>query len=254
MLNLASYVVIFLATVVASVVNALAGGGTLITFPVLTAMGLPAVVANMTNTVALCPGYLGGTLSQRQDLRSQGRRLSWFVPLGAAGGLLGGLLLRVTAESLFRTLVPFLILLATLLLALQPMVRTWLLRRATDVGSASDVRPWGLLLVGLATVYGGYFGAGLGVIVLSVLGLAVSDNLTRLNALKQAISLSTNLAAAAFFVVSGKVVWPVVFVMFVASLVGGSIGGNVAGRIQAESLRRMVIGVGLLVAGIYFFH
>jgi uncharacterized membrane protein YfcA len=119
----------------AGLVNALAGGGTLITFPMLTAVGLPAIAANVTNTVALCPGYLGATLAQSNDIRGQRRRLWFAVPAGVVGGLLGGLLLLNTGEKLFRALVPFLILLASGLLAVQDPVRAWLVRRAKQAGS-----------------------------------------------------------------------------------------------------------------------
>ncbi len=251
MLSLVQFGLVFLAAVAGGAVNALAGGGTLITFPVLTAVGLPAVAANMTNTVALCPGYLGGTLAQRQDLRGQERRLWTLLPAGIIGGLAGALLLQVTSEHVFRFLVPYLILLGTMLLAVQPRLRTWLDRRAERRGKGVSER-WGLPAIGLATVYGGYFGAGLGVITLGVLGLALEDSLTRLNALKQAVSLATNVAAAVFFVFSGKVVWPAAVVMFLGSLLGGSLGGRLAGRVKPVLLRQLVVAIGLVVAVIYF--
>lgn len=251
MLSLPQFGLVLLAAVAGGAVNALAGGGTLITFPILTAVGLPVVAANMTNTVALCPGYLGGTLAQRQDLRGQEARLWRFLPAAVLGGLVGALLLQVTSEHVFRFLVPYLILLGTLLLALQPRMRLWLDHRAERRGSrVSD--GWGLPAVGVATVYGGYFGAGLGVITLAVLGLALKDSLTRLNALKQAISLATNVAAAVFFVFSGKVVWPAAVVMFLGSLAGGSLGGRLAGRVKPALLRQIVVAIGLVVAVVYF--
>src|SRR5512137_2196106 len=124
------FALVGLAAVVGGAVNALAGGGTLITFPMLTAVGIPAVHANVTNTVALCPGYLGGTLAQSKELRGQRARLSVLIPAGIIGGLIGGVLLLKTGERLFRQLVPFLILLASALLAVQEPLRVWILRRA----------------------------------------------------------------------------------------------------------------------------
>ena len=121
-----SYVFIALAAVVGGAVNALAGGGTLITFPVLMALGVPAVPANITNTVALCPGYLGGTFAQLRDLRGQERHLWFLAPAGVLGGIAGGILLLNTGETIFRVLVPYLILLATGLLAMQERLRSWL--------------------------------------------------------------------------------------------------------------------------------
>jgi len=240
-----------LAAVAAGAVNALAGGGTLITFPALIALGIPAVAANVTNTVALCPGYIGGTLAQRQDLRGQGRRLWRLLPAGALGGVVGGLLLLETGEKSFRALVPWLILGASVLLAVQGPVRAWLVRRLGEHHGARLERvAW--LPVLLASVYGGYFGAGLSVIVLAALGLTLSDSLTRLNALKQTISFAVNVAAAVFFVFSGEVVWPVALVMAVGALLGGTLGGRFAGRIRPATLRWTVVAIGICVSLAYF--
>jgi uncharacterized protein len=244
------YLIIALAALAAGLINALAGGGTLITFPVLSAVGLPVVAANITNTVALLPGYLGGILAQRADLKTQGKQLLLFVPAGLIGGLTGGALLLVSGEKLFRQLVPYLILLASLLLALGEPLKAWLKRRGHTGGSSK----WAALPVGLAAVYGGYFGAGLSVIILAVLGLTQSENLTRLNALKQAISFSANLAAAIFFLFSGQVVWSAALVMMGMALLGGALGGRLAGRLKPEVLRWLVVAIGLVVAGIYFLR
>jgi uncharacterized protein len=242
------YILIGIAAVAAGMVNALAGGGTLITFPVLTAMGLPAVVANITNTVALCPGYLGGSYAQRKDLKGQGKHLWILIPAAILGGAGGGILLFITEEKLFRGIVPWLILLAAALLAMQGMVRNWLKRRNEKKKSGGSQLFWSLLLVIPATVYGGYFGAGLGVILLSVLGLTLNDDLIRLNALKQTLSLSANLAAALFFVFSGRVDWTVAVVMAIGALCGGFIGGKLAGKIKPEVLRWTVVGIGVVVS------
>jgi len=240
-----------LAAVAAGAINALAGGGTLITFPALIALGIPAVAANVTNTVALCPGYIGGTLAQRQDLRGQGRRLWRLLAAGALGGVVGGLLLLETGEKSFRALVPWLILGASVLLAVQGPVRAWLVRRLGEHhGPRLERVAW--LPVLLAAVYGGYFGAGLSVIVLAALGLTLSDSLTRLNALKQTISFAVNVAAAVFFVFSGEVVWPVALVMAVGALLGGTLGGRFAGRIRPAALRWTVVAIGVCVAIAYF--
>ncbi len=251
MLDPIDLILIGLAAMAAGAVNALAGGGTLITFPVLTAVGLPAVAANITNTVALCPGYLGATLAQASDLQGQRRRLWLLAPAAVCGGIVGGLLLLFSGERVFRALVPFLILLASGLLAAQDRVRAWLLRRAQRADRASSLEAWMALPVGLAAIYGGYFGAGLSVIVLAVLGLGLDDSLTRLNALKQSISLSVNVAAALFFLFSGQVVWLAAAVMAVGALAGGALGGRLAGRIQPSLLRRIVVVIGVTVAIIY---
>jgi len=253
MLTGLDFILIGLAALAAGIVNALAGGGTLITFPMLTAVGVPAVVANVTNTVALCPGFFGGTFAQRNDLRGQKKRLWLIVPASIIGGLLGGILLLKTGEKLFRDIVPYLILLAVVLLAVQDPIRAWLTRRMGEHhGKTLEDLTW--LPVGIAGIYGGYFGAGMSVMVLSTLGLTLEDTLTRLNALKQVVALSVNLAAAIFFIFSGQVLWPAAVVMAVGALIGGTLGGRLAGRIKPSTLRWTVIVIGLLVAVSYFIR
>lgn len=246
-----SYILVTLAAVAAGLINALAGGGTLITFPVLLAVGISAVAANVTNTVALVPGYLGGTLAQKKDLKDQKKRLWILLPAGALGGLVGGILLLNTGEKLFSDLVPFLILIASALLAVQNPVRAWLTRRTEQGKSVHISEAWAFIPVFLAAIYGGYFGAGLSVILLAVLGLVLNDNLTRLNALKQGIAFTTNIAAALIFVFSGKVVWSVALVMAVGALLGGALGGKFAGRIKPATLRTIVVAIGFVVGIIY---
>ncbi len=251
MLSGFDFVLVGLAAVAAGMVNALAGGGTLITFPMLTAVGVPAIAANVTNTVALCPGYLGATLAQSKDLQGQRRRVWLVLPAAVIGGIIGGILLLNTGERLFRALVPFLILLASGLLAVQDPVRAWLVRRSGHSEATMASEKWAILPVGLAAIYGGYFGAGLSVIVLAVLGLTLDDSLTRLNALKQAIAFGVNIAAALFFLFSGQVVWSAVLVMAVGALLGGVLGGRLAGRIKPAHLRWIVVVIGVVVAVIY---
>lgn len=248
------YLLAGLAALAAGAVNALAGGGTLITFPLLTFLGVPAVAANVTNTVALCPGYFGGTLAQWSDLQGQRHRLWLIVPASIFGGVLGGFLLLQTGEKLFKELVPYLILLACGLLAIQDPVRTWLTRRLGEGQSGTGLEKLTWLPVGLASIYGGYFGAGLSVIVLSALGLTLEDTLTRLNALKQAVAFTVNVAAAIFFLFSGQVVWPAALVMAVGALIGGMLGGKLAGRIKPSTLRGTVVIIGVIIAIIYFIR
>ena len=245
------YLFIALAAIAAGAINALAGGGTLISFPVLIAVGVPPVASNITNTVSLLPGYIGGTLAQWADIKTQMKRLWLILPASIVGGLLGGILLVVTGEKVFGQIVPYLILLASLLLAVQDPVRAWLLKRAAEKGNGQVSEFWSTIPIGLASVYGGYFGAGLSVIVLAALGLTVDESLTKLNALKQAVSFSVNVAAAVFFVFSGYVVWNVVLVMAVASLIGGWLGGKLAGSIKPNHLRWLVVSIGVVVGLIY---
>jgi uncharacterized membrane protein YfcA len=248
------FALIGLASIAGGAVKALAGGGTLITCPTLIALGIPAVASNVTNTVALCPGYLGGTLAQWRDLKGQKPRLWLLAPAGILGGIAGGVLLLFTGEKLFRDLVPYLILFAALLLAVQDKLREWVFRRRATNGQANAAPhgAWMVVPVFLASIYGGYFGAGLSVIVLAALGLVLEDNLTRLNALKQTLALVINIAAAIFFQFSGQVVWSVMLVMALGALVGGVLGGWLAGWIRPQVLRLIVVIIGVVVSVIYF--
>ncbi len=256
MLSFPSLLLAGLAAVAAGAINALAGGGTLVTFPTLIALGISPIGANVTNTVALLPGYLGGTLAQKNDLAGQTQRMILLLPAGALGGVLGGWLLFRTGEKLFSELVPYLILLASLLLAAQDPVRAWLTQRGVGQsrqGSSGSER-WSWLPVALASVYGGYFGAGLSVIVLSALALTLDDTLTRLNALKQIIGFAVNVAAAVFFAFSGRVIWPVAIVMAIGALLGGMLGGKLAGRVQPTTLRWTVVTIGVFLSVVYFLR
>jgi uncharacterized membrane protein YfcA len=240
-----------LAALIAGLVNALAGGGTLITFPTLLAVGMPAVAANVTNTVALCPGFFGATLAQLKDLQGQKARLWLVVPAGIVGGVIGGVILLNTGERVFRALVPFLILTASVLLAVQAPLRTWLTRASSQHSHRVIAEKWVALPVGLVAIYGGYFGAGMSVIQIGLLGLLLDDNLTRLNALKQTIALAVNLAAAILFIFSGKVVWPAAAVMAAGALIGGSLGGRLARWIKPAQQRWVIVGVGVVVGVSY---
>jgi uncharacterized membrane protein YfcA len=235
------------AALAAGFTNAVAGGGTLITFPALVAIGVDAVPANMTNAVALCPGYFGGTWAQRYDLDGQQRRLRVLAVLAAAGGLSGSILLVISPEKLFRNLVPFLILGACALLALQEPIK----RRLPVRPDATEDRTPGVavqVMMFLTCVYGGYFGAGMGIVTLAALGVLLPDRMVRTNALKQAITFVTNVVAALFFATSGKVVWGLALVMAPAALVGGNLGGRVARRVPPATLRAVVVTLGVVVA------
>ncbi len=249
--------VIAAAGVAAGFVNAVAGGGTLISFPALTAVGVPIVSANVTSTVSLSPGYVGGAYAQRGSVRRQWGRLRVLAPAGAVGGLLGGVLLLATGDELLERLIPFLILLASALLAGQERVRRMVERRRTRRNRATPAADHGLtaaavITVFVASIYGGYFGAGLGIVFLAVLGVFLPDDLTDVNALKQAMSVVVNVTASLFFLFSGKVWWGAALVMAVGALVGGNLGGRLAGRLDPDVFRWLVVAIGVVVAGIYF--
>lgn len=242
------------AGVAAGLLNALAGGGSLISFPVLAALGLSPLIANLTNTVALTPGYLGAAWVQRRQLVGQGQRIRFLVPAASSGGLLGGVLLLHSDERLFAHLVPWLILFGSALLGLQPTLRALL--RPRDGSEPDPTRQRGILgmavvAVALAAVYGGYFGAGLSVIFLAVLGLTFADTLTRLNGLKQLLSFVTNLSAAVVLASGGRVDWPMAVIVAMGSIAGGQLGGAVANRINGEGLRWLVVVLGVGI-GLWF--
>jgi uncharacterized membrane protein YfcA len=241
-----------LAAVLAGIVNAIGGGGTLITFPILTALGLPAIVANITNTVALCPGYLSGTLAQRNDLKGQSKKLWVLIPLSLIGGALGGGLLISTGNMNFRTIVPYLILFASVLLAMQNQVKAWIVRRGIMNKDENILKSPLIILVVLASIYGGYFGAGVSVIVLASLGLIYTDSITRLNALKQAIAFAINISAAVYFCFTSQFSWITVLVMAVGAIIGGGLGGRLSSKIKPQTLRWTVVFIGLVVALYYF--
>lgn len=232
-------------------INALAGGGTLLTFPLLIALGIPAVSANVTNQISVMPGFFGAALAQLKDLKGQERRLVMALPACAAGGLLGGILLIRTGERLFNDLVPFLLLAAALLLAVQDTVRGWLVRRS-EAGHIHLTEAWIVLPVGIASIYAGYFGAAASVIILAITGLVLDDTMTRLNAIKQVIGLVSGVTAALFFIFAGEINWPVAFVMMAGSLIGGVLGGRVAGVVKPGVLRGIVVTIGVVVSLIYF--
>ncbi len=229
-------------------VNALAGGGTLISFPVLLALGLPPVSANVTNTVALSPGYLGGALAQRRAIAEQSSRVRRLAVAAGVGGLVGSVLLLITSDSAFRLLIPALLFVATALLALQDRLRA-VFRRTDGPAEPAHLDPrWLAAPILLVSVYGGYFGAGLGIMLLAVLGVVLHEPLPRLNALKQVLALVINATAAALFLFSGRVYWVVALVMAITSLVGGSVGGRIAGSVKPEWLRAIVVVIGFAVA------
>lgn len=248
----ADFIIVFFAALASGFINALAGGGTLLTFPVLLALGISPVAANVTNTIALCPGYFGGTYSQRRDFMSM-RKLLWLIlPVAMIGGIAGGVLLIYTPENSFRILIPYLILAATIIFAFQGMLKK-LISKQSNHSSAAKANHFPLFIaVFVAAVYGGYFGAGLGVILMAAFGLHINESLTRINALKQSASFCINIVAAVYFCFSGMVVWPVAAVMIAGSLCGGMIGGKAAGKINTEILRWIIVTVGFAAAVIYF--
>jgi uncharacterized protein len=239
-----------LAATAAGAVNALAGGGTLISFPMLLALGVPPIAANVTNAVALAPGYIGATLVQHRNLAGQAGLLWAYVPAALIGGIVGASVLLRTQEHTFQVLVPYMLLLASFLLAVQERVREFVMRRAPR-GTGRSPRWVAIAAVGIAGIYGGFFTAGMSVILLAVVALTVDDSFTRLNAQKQVLSFAVNIAAAVFFLFSGEVLWSVAALMAVGALAGGALGGRLAARLRPSVLRWTVVTIGFGLA-IYY--
>jgi uncharacterized protein len=242
------------AGLLAGGVNAIAGGGTLISFPALLATGTAAVTANITSSVGLVSGYLGGAVGYRRELAGQRARVLALGASAVAGGLAGAVILLVTPADSFRTVVPYLVLLSCALLAVQPRTARWVAARAAARATDGRQRRGGeigpALQAGvfLASVYGSYFGAGLGVLLLAVLGILLEDELQRLNGLKTVLAFVVNIVGVAVFLVSGRVAWVFALILLVTAYAGGILGARVARRLSASTLRVAVIVLGVVVS------
>jgi hypothetical protein len=241
-------VAIGLAGLIAGMVNTIVGSGSLLTFPTLVAFGYPPLVANVSNTVGLVPGVLSGTLGYRRELAGQGARSVRLGAAALAGGVTGAVLLLALPPSAFARIVPFLILVACGLVAFQPRLAAVITRRHVDAASA-ERSPILLASVYATGIYGGYFGAAQGVILIALLGIFIEDDLQRLNGLKNLLALLINAIAAVLFALVAPVAWGPAFVLAVGSIVGGQLGATVGRRLSPSVLRAAIVLVGLVVAG-----
>lgn len=233
----------------AGTVNTIVGSGSLVTFPVLLAVGYSPLVANVSNTVGLVPGSVSGAVGYRRELAGQGGRLLRLGGWSAGGGLVGGLLL-LAAPGTFRAVVPWLVIAAALLMAVQPRVAARLRARAGAAGGGEQARESRRLLpvtVGLTGVYGGYFGAAQGVVLLALLGLLVQDDLQRLNGAKNVLAGLVNGVAAVLFALTAPVDWAAALVLAVGATAGGQLGALLGRRIPVRLLRLVVVVGGLTV-------
>jgi len=233
------------ATVLAAAVNAVAGGGSLVSFPALLALGYPALTANVTNTVGLLGGYAGTSAGYRVELGEQRERLAVLGVAGGAGALVGALLLTRSSPTLFRSIIPWLVLASCALLAIQPLVTSHLDRVRSSADHQTAPLVSGVFVGG---VYGAFFGAGLGVMLLALLGITMRDGLQRLNALKGLLSLQINVVAAIYFVFLGHVAWSAALTMLPAGLAGGLLGTALARRLNVTLLRAAAVALGVAVA------
>lgn len=234
---------ITLAGLGAGMINTVVGSGSLITFPTLIALGFPPVLANVSNNIGLVPGALSGAIGYRRELRGQAGRLRRLVPASLAGGLTGAILLLVLPSSVFKRVVVVLIAIALVLVVLQPRIARWLARRGHD---RRDVRPLLIGLVALTGVYGGYFGAAQGIILIALLGIFVDDNLQHLNGVKNVLAMSVNLVASIVFVLFADIDWAIVACIAVGSVIGGQLGATVGRRLDPRVLRAVIVVVGVV--------
>ncbi|MFP5218976.1 MAG: sulfite exporter TauE/SafE family protein [Actinomycetes bacterium] len=232
--------------VLAGGINSVAGGGTLLLFPALIAAGLSPLAANVTSTTAVWPGYAGTAAGYREELRGTGAELRALGATGLAGGAVGAALLLTTDEAVFEAVVPFLVLAAAALLAVQPRMSR--LVEGLPGYAGAHRSPLLHAVVFLAAVYGGYFGAALGVILLAVLALFLARGLQEVNALRGAVALLVNTVALVAFALFGPVHWGAVAVTAPAAVVGGYMGARVARRLPVPVLRWTVVVVGVAVA------
>lgn len=237
-----------LAALVAGAVNAVAGGGTLITFPALIAAGFAPKIANVTNTIAVWPGSIGGSLAYRHEIAERRHRAVSLLPASILGAAVGSALLLLTPPGDFERVVPWLIYFACVLLAFQGRLARLALSRGMHAAHDEAVPPLLHLAIFFVAVYGGYFGAGIGILTLAFLGIVAPDTLHHSNALKGLLSLVINLVAVIAFAIFAEVAWTQGLVMAVAATAGGYFGVRVARLVNPTLLRSLIVGYGVVVA------
>ncbi|MBT2456928.1 sulfite exporter TauE/SafE family protein [Streptomyces sp. ISL-86] len=240
---------VFAAGIGAGTINTIVGSGTLITFPVLLATGLPPVTANVSNTLGLVPGSISGAIGYRKELQGQRGRI---IRLGAVcliGGLAGAVLLLTLPSDSFDTIVPVLIGLALVLVVVQPKLAKALRERQEAAGGDTGHPDGGPVLLGgmlLSSAYGGYFGAAQGVLYIGLMGLLLREDLQRINAVKNVLAALVNGIAAVFFLFVAEFDWTAVLLIAVGSTIGGQIGAKVGRRLPPTALRAVIVVVGIL--------
>lgn len=246
-MSLQSIAVLLAAAFAAGIINSIAGGGTLITFPVLIWLGLDPKVANATSTVALWPGLFGGLFGYRRELENSSAILLRLGITSVIGGAIGAWLLIWTPSPTFARLVPFLILFATLLFMAQGPINRWL--RLQSPGEAPSVSWWlgAIVFQFFSSMYGGYFGAGNGIMMLAALGLLGMHDINRANGIKNFLGICINSIAVLSFAITGLVIWPAALLMAGAALLGGYVGAHVAVRISQKIIRRAIVTIGFVI-------
>jgi len=240
---------LFLAGVVAGAINSVAGGGSLISFPALVAFGQPAILANATNTAAVWPGALSSALAYRRDTLIHRDLLITLLIPSVVGGLLGALVLVSTPPALFDRVVPFLVMFATLLFALRDPISRWTGNKAPqEERVTTGGRVGGFFFQLFVATYGGYFGAGIGILMLASLSLMGLRDIHRMNGLKTILGMLINVIAFVFFAAKGLVVWPLALLVGAGAVLGGWVGARTAKRVDQKWIRLFVIAVGAVVS------
>jgi uncharacterized membrane protein YfcA len=255
-LDLPRILALVLAGCIAGIMNSVAGGGTLVTFPTLVFVGLPSVIANATSTIALLPAALSSAAGYRNRIRSVARWLKIFAPVSLAGGLVGGILLVQTPSKVFDKLVPWLILFATLLFVTQSFVSRTYGGPKVRRHESSASRRWligAALFQFLVAIYGGYFGAGIGILMLASLGILGFEDVHEMNSLKVILGFLINVVAAFYFIASGLVRWPSATVMMIGTILGGYTGAHVAQRLPQKQVKGVIALIGFLISAIMFY-
>jgi len=242
-------VILFFAGMVASGVNAFAGGGTLVSFPVLIGLGVGEQVANATNSMGLWPGSLSSALAFRDRFAATKHYYASLVPATILGATLGAWLMIVTPSSTFRVLIPFLILIATLVLAFQPKIKAWV------SGPHGHTSVWtGAVLQFVISVYGGYFGAGMGIMMLAAMALFVVGDMHDMNALKNTLAVVINVVAMGWFLAKGLVLLVPCLALMAGAIIGGYVAGRLSQRVPSDKLRIGVVVYGLVMTAWFFFR
>jgi uncharacterized membrane protein YfcA len=233
---------VFVAGMGAGTINAVVGSGTLLTFPALLAVGIPPVLANVSNSVGLSPGTAAGAIGYRRELEGQRGRMLRLIPASLIGGIVGAVLLLKLPGSAFKAVVPGLILLGCLLVALQP----WLSKRISLPKHTHRGAWWVIPAVFLTGVYGGYFGAAQGVLLMAILGIGMDANLQRMNGLKNVLATVVNTIAAILFIIVADVDWLAAGLIAVGSTIGGFVGARYGRKLPPTGLRALIVVIGII--------
>ncbi|GAA1773790.1 sulfite exporter TauE/SafE family protein [Nocardioides hankookensis] len=251
-MSLFEVVAVLLAGIAAGTINTVVGSGTLITFPTLLAFGVPPVTANVSNTIGLVPGSVSGAIGYRRELAGQRSRVLRLSVASLLGGTAGAVLLLVLPADAFTAIVPVLIVLGLVLVVCQPRISAWVARRHEATGGMPYHGTWwvwpGVLTTG---VYGGYFGAAQGVLLMAVLGTGVDESLQRLNGIKNVLAAVVNAIAGLIFAVVADVDWAIVLIIGIGSVIGGQIGATVGRRLPPVGLRVAIVVVGTVALGVF---